>query len=159
MFLKIRIYPDPVLRKKSLKAGKIDSKTRELVENMLETMYASQGIGLSAPQVGVLKRISVVDIGDKEKRVFINPQIVKKKGRVMSCEGCLSIPGEYLEIKRSEKITVEALNENGEKFTIEADGLLARCIQHEIDHLDGILILDRISFWERIKRKLFTLFG
>jgi peptide deformylase len=155
MILEIRKYPDPVLREKSREVTEINDKIRELIKDMFETMYANQGIGLSAPQVGVLKRLAVVDIGDG-KRVFINPKIIKKKGRMISEEGCLSVPGAFVEIKRSKEITVEALNEKGEKFRVEADKLLSRCLQQEIDHLNGFLIIDRINFWNKFKRNLFS---
>ena len=153
MILEIKQYPDPVLEKKCREVEKIDERTKKLIEDMFETMYAHRGIGLAASQVGVSERIVVVDIGDGP-RVFINPKILKKKGKVLSEEGCLSVPGAFLKVKRAEKITVEALNEKGEKFDLEVNGLLSRCIQQEIDHLNGILILNKISILEKIIKKL-----
>lgn len=155
MKLEIREHPDPILREKSEEIKEVNDEIRDLIEDMFETMYANEGVGLSGVQVGVLKRISVVDTGDG-RRVFINPKIVRREKNIPSEEGCLSLPGVLLEIKRAEKITVEALNERGEKFELNADGLLSRCIQHEIDHLDGVLILDRISLWDKIKNKIFS---
>jgi len=154
MTLEIKTYPDSVLRKKCEEVKEIDEEIKVLIRDMFETMYANKGIGLSASQVGILKKIAVVDVGGDPK-VFINPKILAKKGKVISEEGCLSVPEVFLEMKRAKEITVEALNERGEKFTIEATGLLARCLQQEIDHLNGILILNRISFWNKIKRKIF----
>ncbi|RLC40170.1 MAG: peptide deformylase [Candidatus Nealsonbacteria bacterium] len=153
MILEIKKYPDPILRKKAREVKEIGEEERELIKNMIETMYAQRGVGLAAPQVGVLKRIVVVDIGEGP-RVFINPKIVKKgEGKEISEEGCLSVPGVFLKIKRWRKIKVEALDENGKKFKVLATGLLSHCLQQEIDHLNGILILDRMSFWQKLKRK------
>jgi len=154
MILEIKKYKEQVLKQRAREVEKIDDRIKELVKNMLETMYAHQGVGLAAPQIGVSERIAVVDIGEGPK-IFINPIILKKIGKIVSEEGCLSVPGAFLKIKRAEKIIIEALNEKGEKFKLEANGLLARCLQQEIDHLDGVLILDRLSFWKKIRRKLF----
>ena len=153
MVLEIKKYPDPILRKKAREVKEIGREEKELIKEMLETMYRNQGVGLAAPQVGVLKRIVVVDDGEGP-RVFINPKIVKKGGgKEVSEEGCLSVPGVFLRIKRWKEIEVEGLNENGEKVKVKARGLFARALQQEIDHLNGILILDRMSFWEKLKRK------
>lgn len=154
MTLEIKKYPDSALKRKSEEVKEVNEETRKLITKMIEAMHAKQGVGLAAPQIGVFKRILVLDVGEGHK-VFINPKIMSKRGREISEEGCLSVPGVFLKIKRAQEVTVEALNEKGEKFKVEADGLLARCLQQEIDHLDGILILDRISFWEKLKRKLF----
>lgn len=154
MILEVRKYKDQVLKKRAAEVKEIDGRIDKLIKDMLETMYAHQGVGLAAPQVGVSERIAVVDVGDGH-HVFINPIILKKIGKIVSEEGCLSVPGTFLKIKRAEKIIIEALNEKGEKFKLEANGLLARCLQQEIDHLDGILILDRLGFWAKLKRKLF----
>jgi peptide deformylase len=151
MILEIKKYPDPILKKKAKEVKEIGEKERELIKNMLQTMYSNKGIGLAAPQVGVLEKIIVVDVGEGP-RVFINPKILKKKGKEISEEGCLSVPGVFLKIKRWKEIEVEALNEKGEKVRVKAQGLLARALQQEIDHLNGILILDRISFLGKIKR-------
>lgn len=154
MILEVKQYPNQILRKKSRPAEKIIAEDNQLIEDMFETMYANNGIGLSACQVGKLKRIAVVDV-DGIRRVFINPKILSKRGKEKYEEGCLSLPGVFLKIKRAQEIEAEALNERGEKFTIKANGLLARCIQHEIDHLNGILIIDRVSLFEKMKKKLF----
>lgn len=152
MILEIKKYPNPVLRKKCKTVKEITEEDRKLIEDMTSTMYKNNGIGLSACQVGVLKRISVVDVGDgKGLRVFINPEITQKKGEIVFEEGCLSIPGLFLKVKRAKEITVKALNEEGKEFTLKADGLLAICLQQEIDHLNGILIIDRIPFFQRLK--------
>lgn len=155
MILDVRKYPDPVLNKKCEQVQSMDQE--ELIENMLETMYANQGIGLAAPQVGILKRILVLDVGDGS-RAFINPKIINGTGKAVGEEGCLSVPGTSLEIKRFEHVIVEAWNVNGEKFTVKASDILARCLQHEIDHLNGILILDKANFWQKTKKKISKIF-
>jgi len=153
----IKKYPDPILRKKSEEVKEINEEVRRLIRDMFEIMYKNQGVGLAAPQIGVLKRIAVVDIGSGPQ-VFLNPKILKKKGKEISEEGCLSVPGVFLRIKRAKEIEVEALNEEGESFRLRATDLLSRCLQQEIDHLNGILIIDRVSFWEKLKRKIFSPF-
>ena len=154
MILEIKKYPDSILKKKSEEVKEVNDGIRRLIVNMLETMYTDQGVGLAAPQIGILKRILVLDVGEGPK-VFINPRILARKGKEISEEGCLSVPEVFLKIKRAKEITVEALNEKGEKFRVEAAGLLARCLQQEIDHLNGALILDRINLWEKLKRRIF----
>lgn len=139
----VRKIGDELLRKKSRVVNEIDKRTATLISDMLDTMYASDGVGLAAPQVGVLKRIAVVDIGEGYY-VLINPEISKSEGEYIDEEGCLSIPGEFGEIKRAKKITVKAIDETGNKIELKAEDLLARVIQHEIDHLDGILFVDKI---------------
>ncbi|RME60260.1 MAG: peptide deformylase [Candidatus Dadabacteria bacterium] len=160
--LNIRIYPDSILREKSVEVAEFNKELKEFVANMAETMYANEGIGLAAVQVGELKRITVIDVESGEKRgnfqEFINPVIIEKEGSVKSEEGCLSIPGYRDTIKRAEKVKVEAFNCSGEKFTIECDGLLAICLQHEIDHMDGVLFIDHLSpvkrmFFEKWSKK------
>jgi len=142
--LKIITYPDPTLRKKSEKVKEVDNEIKDLIKNMIKTMEKNQGIGLAAPQVGVLKRI-IIALTDNGPKAFINPKIIKKtKETEIMEEGCLSFPGLFLEIKRWKGVEIEALDGNGNK--IKATGLLARILQHEIDHLDGILFIDRISF-------------
>jgi len=149
--LKIITYPDPTLRKKSEKVKEVDNEIKDLIKNMIKTMEKNQGIGLAAPQVGVLKRI-IIALTDNGPKAFINPKIIKKtKETEIMEEGCLSFPGLFLEIKRWKGVEIEALDGNGNK--IKADGLLARILQHEIDHLDGVLFIDRISFWQRLKIK------
>ncbi|AYD40013.1 peptide deformylase [Clostridium fermenticellae] len=138
----IRKYGDEILRKKSRKVDKIDDRIITLLDDMQETMYDSDGVGLAAPQVGILKRMIVIDVGDGIIRL-INPSIMSYDGNQVDEEGCLSIPGESKEVNRPYKVKVKALNEDGEDIIIEAEGLLARALCHEIDHLDGILFIDK----------------
>jgi len=146
---KVRIYGDPVLRKVAEPIDKIDDEIRQLAEDMLETMYANDGVGLAANQVGVLKRIFVVDLRQEENNVgpiaFINPVIRNPKGSETMEEGCLSIPGVRADVKRAREIDFEALTLDGEKITLHAEGLLARVILHETDHLNGRLFVDYLS--------------
>ncbi|PJA01099.1 peptide deformylase [bacterium (Candidatus Gribaldobacteria) CG_4_10_14_0_2_um_filter_33_15] len=151
MILELKHYPDPVLKKKAKKIKEFKEEDRKLIKDMIETMYKNKGIGLAASQVGISKRIIVVDVGQGPK-VFVNPEILKKQGREISEEGCLSVPGKFLKIKRYKEISVKALDENGKEFKIKADGLLSCCLQQEIDHLNGILILNRLSFWQKLKK-------
>ena len=120
-----------------------------LIKDMAETMYADSGVGLAAPQVGVSKRIILVDGEEDGLIVLINPMIIKSEGEAVAEEGCLSIPGIYSQVKRASKVTVKALNENGDPIEITKEALTARALQHEIDHLDGILFVDRIGRMER----------
>ena len=146
-------YPDPVLKRKSEEVGEVTDQIKQLAQDLKETMFASQGIGLAAPQIGVLKRIIAVQ--EKTPLVFINPRITKKSREItVEQEGCLSFPGIFLKINRAKEVEVEALDENGEKISFKAQGLMARVLQHEIDHLDGILCIDRLSFWQKLKIKL-----
>lgn len=135
---------DELLRQKSEPITEVNDEILRLVEDMFEAMEKGKGVGLAAPQVGILKRLFVVIADDEVRRVFINPQITATSAQLCDYEeGCLSIPGVWENISRPERITVQALNEKGRPFTLEADGLLARIIQHENDHLDGILYIDR----------------
>ena len=148
---KIFLHPDPVLRKVCLPVERFDTELAALVRDMAETMYAAPGVGLAAPQVGVTQRVFVVDARENGKdgpstlRVFVNPEITEKQGEVVWEEGCLSLPNVNADITRAERVVVKAFNEKGEPFTLEADGLLADAIQHENDHLDGIVLFDRLS--------------
>ena len=149
---KIIKYPDSVLRNKSEPVSEITEEIKKLGQDMVETMVAAQGIGLSAPQVGELKRVIVVQT-EKGPKVFINPQIIKKSKEMdLGEEGCLSFPKLFLKIKRPKEVEIKAMDGDGRK--IKAEGLLARILQHEIDHLDGILFIDRISLWQKFKLKL-----
>ncbi len=141
---KIRIDEDPVLRKKAREIRNVDDSIKKLIDDMIETMYDAPGVGLAAPQVGISKRLVIVDVGDGQGlQVFINPRIVKTEGPIEEgCEGCLSVPGIYGDVKRAFKVTVKALNRKGKGITLEATGFRARAIQHEIDHLEGILFID-----------------
>jgi peptide deformylase len=133
---------DDVLRKKAKTVENIDERTQILIDDMIETMYHANGIGLAAPQVGILKRIIVVDIGEGV-HVFINPEFIKQSGEITDYEGCLSVPGIKGQVTRPAEIAVEGLSREGKKIRIKASGLLARAICHEIDHLDGILFIDK----------------
>lgn len=140
-----------ILRQKAQEVTQIDGQTARLVKEMLETMHSGRGIGLAAPQVGILQRIFVVQLSEDIPRVFINP-VLKGVSPETSLyeEGCLSIPGIYADVKRPEMISIEALDEKGKPFHLDADGLLARVIQHELDHLNGVLFIDHLS---ELKRK------
>jgi peptide deformylase len=152
----IRKYPDPVLKKRALPVEDIDEALQRLIDDMLDTMYSAPGIGLAAPQIGESKRVIVVDVSAREEGrpliVLINPELVKAEGRIESEEGCLSVPGYVSKIYRAEKVFIKGLDREGKPVEIEADGLLARALQHEIDHLNGILFIDRMS---PIKREFF----
>lgn len=155
--LEIKTYPEKVLKEKASPVENINGQIQRLIDDMTETMYAAPGIGLAAPQVGVSKRIIILDVSvkDEEKMpliVLINPEIVNYEGETDSEEGCLSLPGYTTTVKRSEKILVRGLNREGMPVEIDGEGLLSRALQHEIDHLNGTLIIDRIS---SIKREFF----
>lgn len=156
--LDILTYPDPRLYKVAAEVTEVNDEIRRLVRDMAETMYDAPGIGLAATQVDVHKQVIVMDLSEDKSQlqVFINPKILSKCGTQDYEEGCLSVPGIYDVVTRAESITVEALNERGEKFTLEADGLLAVCIQHEIDHLLGKVFVEYLSGLKqsRIKNKL-----
>jgi len=139
----IRLYGGSVLRRKSREVKEINRDIQKLINNMAKLMYQNKGLGLAAPQVGILKRVIVADVGDGLVSL-VNPKILWRQGKDVMSEGCLSIPGINLEIKRSKEVIVEGLTKEGEKVQLGAVGLLARVLQHEIDHLDGILIVDRV---------------
>ena len=147
--LEIKEYGEPVLREKALPVKEITPEILNLIKDMAETMYTASGVGLAALQVGVPKRIILVDGEEDGLIVLINPMIIKSEGEVVAEEGCLSVPDIYSQVKRSSKITIKALNENGDPIEITEEGLIARALQHEIDHLDGILFIDRIGRMER----------
>ena len=147
---KIVIEPDPILRKESKTVEKVDDELRRLLDDMLETMYAAPGIGLAAVQVGILKRLIVIDISkDKDKKeplFLINPKITSKSKQTSTYEeGCLSLPGHFAEIERPAECEINFIDYNGKKKEIKANGLLSTCIQHEVDHLDGVLFIDYLS--------------
>jgi peptide deformylase len=156
--LTILEYPDERLRKKALPVEQVDESVARLVDNMLETMYAAPGIGLAATQVNVQKRVVVLDVSEEKDTplCLINPEVVEKSGSEEMDEGCLSVPGVFEKVSRSEKIKVRALDRDGNAFELETDGLLAVCIQHEIDHLDGKLFVDYLSPLKRqlVRKKL-----
>ncbi len=158
---KIRLDGDPILRKISREVEVVDDRIKQLILDMFETMEVNNGVGLAAPQVGVLRRVIVIDItgmeegkdekdNKEQKYALVNPVITVMSGEQCTDEGCLSFPNMFGKVKRPMNITVEALNENGEKITIEAEGLLAQAIAHEIDHLNGVLFVDIVekdSIW------------
>jgi len=161
--LTVHSFPDPVLKQKALPVKEFDEKLAELADNMLETMYEERGIGLAAVQVGVLKQLVVVDLKSgeedislREPRVFVNPHIVERSGETISEEGCLSVIEYRAEIKRAESIKLEFQDLQGEPRTMEAEGLLSICIQHELDHLQGILFIDHLPMLKQkmVKKRL-----
>ena len=156
--LEILEFPDPRLRTKARPVPKVDDGVRQLIDNMLETMYEAPGIGLAATQVNVHQRIIVVDVSENrdEPHAFINPKLKGLSGTIESDEGCLSVPGFYEPVVRAEHIHVQALSRDGKPLEMEAEGLLAVCIQHECDHLEGKLFVDYLSNLKRtrIRRKL-----
>jgi len=151
-------YPDPRLRQVAKPVGAVDDQIRVLVDDMAETMYAAPGIGLAAIQIDVARRVVVIDVSEtrNQLQVFINPQILERDGTQVFEEGCLSVPGIFDEVERARHIRVRALDRDGQAFELEADGLLATCIQHEIDHLDGKVFVDYLSRLKqsRIRKKL-----
>jgi len=148
-------WPDPVLAKRGEEVTEFDGELATLVEEMFESMYAAQGIGLAAPQIAISKRIAVIDVSfkknPKEKIVLINPEIIEREGKQLEEEGCLSLPEIREKVSRAEWVKIRAQDVTGKTFEMEGTELLGRCMQHEIDHLDGILFIDRIS---RLKREM-----
>lgn len=144
----IRVIGDPVLRQRAGEVTDVDGKVARLAADMLTTMYEAPGLGLAAPQVGVQKRLFVFDVGEGP-RVVINPQILESDGEVAYGEGCLSIPGLTFELVRPKKVHLVGYDLDGNELSIEADEIMARCFQHELDHLDGILIIERLSGEDR----------
>jgi peptide deformylase len=147
----IKILPNPVLKKKAKKVSSIDGSIKRLINDMFETMYEAPGVGLAAPQVGVSLRVICIGIppaeqdGEPEEHCLINPEVVKKKGERVVREGCLSVPGFYAEIKRAEQVTVKGKDRSGKEVRIKAEGLLAQALEHEIDHLNGVLYIDYLN--------------
>jgi len=156
--LTILEFPDPRLRTKAVAVAEVNDGIRRLIDDMTETMYAANGVGLAATQVNVHQRLVVIDVSEErnEPRAFINPEIISREGVEVSEEGCLSVPGSYEDVERAQMVTVRALDRNGVEFTLQADGLLAVCIQHELDHLEGKLFVDYLSELKRtrIRKKL-----
>jgi len=147
---KIVIEPDPILREKSKTLEKVDNELRKLLDDMIETMYAAPGIGLAAVQVGILKRLIVIDISkDKEKKnplFLINPEIISRSKKTSIYEeGCLSLPGHFAEVERPAECQIKFVDYDGKEKELQANGLLATCIQHEVDHLNGVLFIDYLS--------------
>jgi peptide deformylase len=142
--LRICTYPEPVLRKKAKKVSGIDKKVLRLIDDMIDTLHAAPGVGLAANQVGVPLRVIVVHEPEKEVVALINPEIVKKEGERVVSEGCLSVPGYQGEVKRSERVKVKAVDRNGKSIRIKGDDLMGQVLEHEIDHLDGVLYIDKL---------------
>lgn len=153
----IKKYPDKVLTKKTAPVDSFDKELQKLIDDMIETMYAAPGVGLAANQVGVSRQLLIIDTGIKEEQeaiiILANPEIIESEGECSSEEGCLSIPEYTTMVKRAEKVRVKGLDRHGVPLEIEAYGLLAKALQHEIDHLNGLLLVDRIG---RIKREFFN---
>jgi peptide deformylase len=153
MIREIVKYPDPILQKPTEPVTEFNDELRELVDDMFESMYAAHGIGLAAPQIGIAKRLTVIDLSfqknPEEKIVLINPQIIHKEGKQNEEEGCLSLPEIREKVSRAAKVRVRAQNVQGEWFEIDGEELLARAFQHEIDHLDGVLFIFRVSALKR----------
>jgi len=154
--LQVRRYGDPILRQKAESVAEVTPEVQRIIADMVETMYHQVGIGLAAPQVGIPIRLILVDDGSRGPRALINPAILERRGSIRGEEGCLSIPGIFGEVERSEWIRVEAKDAEGQLIAFEARGLQARVIQHEMDHLDGVLFIDRLPpvTRDRIKKKI-----
>jgi peptide deformylase len=147
VLLSILRYPDPRLRQRSAKVDRVNDRIRKLIKDMAATMYAAPGVGLAATQVNVHLQVIVIDISETrdQLRVFINPELLAASGEADVEEGCLSVPGVYEKVRRAERVTVRALDAAGELFTLEAEGMLAVCIQHEMDHLEGTVFVEKLS--------------
>jgi len=146
----IKLFGEPILRKKTKLVVQVTPQEQDVLSKMAQIMYEKEGIGLAANQIGIDKSMIVVDTGEGLYKL-INPKIIKKEGRQILEEGCLSLPGVCIKVKRAAKVRVEAINENGEPFDLESEGLMACCLQHEIDYLKGRLILDYASFFQRLR--------
>jgi peptide deformylase len=151
--LPIRTVPDPILRKKTKRVTTVDKSVKKLIADMLETLHADEGrAGLAAPQVGVSLRITVIGLPEEEDIVLINGQITRRKGERVVNEGCLSIPGYMGEVKRAEAVTAKGLDINGKEIRIKGEGLLAQALEHELDHLDGVLYIDKLTSPESLRK-------
>jgi len=149
----IRTLPDPVLRQKAKRVGAIDGSIKKLIADMLETMHADPGrVGLAAPQIGVSLRVIVIGMPDEEDIILINPEIVKKKGERPVTEGCLSVPGYFGQINRAESVTAKGRDLSGKEIRIKAEGLLAQALEHEIDHLNGVVYIDHLESMDELRK-------
>jgi len=148
----IRVLPNPILRQRSKRVRAIDGSIKKLIDNMLETMHAAPGAGLAAPQVGIPLRVIVIGIPEQEDIALINPQIVRRTGERVVNEGCLSIPGYVGEIKRAVSVTVKGRDQNGKEIRIKADELLAQALEHEIDHINGVLYIDHMESLDKLRK-------
>ncbi|MFC1977478.1 peptide deformylase [Chloroflexota bacterium] len=150
--LHIRVAPDPVLRQKAKRVRSIDGSIHRLISDMIETMHDAPGVGLAAPQVGISLRVIVVGLPEQAEIALINPQIVRRRGERLINEGCLSVPGYIGQLKRSESVTVKGRDPNGKEIRIKADALLAQALEHEIDHINGVLYVDRLESIDDLRR-------
>lgn len=150
--LPLRIVPDPVLRQRAKRVRNIDASLERLIDDMLETMPAVSGVGLAAPQIGISLQVAVIGIPDEEAIILINPQIVKRSGERLVEEGCLSVPGYRGEIMRAVTVTAKGRDRRGKEFRLKATGLLAQALEHEIDHLNGVLYIDHLESQDRLYR-------
>jgi peptide deformylase len=150
--LPIRIAPEPILRQKSKRVRTIDGSIRGLIDNMIETMHSASGVGLAAPQVGVPLRVIVIGMPEEEEIVLINPEIVRKSGERLVTEGCLSVPGYFGEIKRAQSVRVKGRDLSGKEIRIKAEELLAQALEHEIDHLNGVLYIDHLESTDKLHK-------
>ena len=148
----IRVEPDPVLRKRAKRVTNVDASIKKLIADMLETMKAAPGVGLAAPQVGVSLRVIVIGVPEQAEICLINPEIVRRKGERLVDEGCLSIPGYVGQLKRSEAVTVKGRDLSGKEIRIKADELLAQALEHEIDHINGVLYIDRMENMDSFRK-------
>jgi len=150
--LPIVTHPNPVLRRKAKRVTRVDESLDKLIDDMIETMHQASGAGLAAPQVGVSLKIAVIGIPEEEVIVLVNPEVVKKAGERIVVEGCLSIPGYRGEIKRAEQVTVKAFDRKGKAIRLKAEDLLAEVLEHEIDHLNGVLYIDYLESPEKLEK-------
>ena len=147
----IRVFPDPVLKQKAKRVRTIDGSIRKLIRNMIETMHSVPGrVGLAAPQVGVPLRVIVIGLPEEEDIAIVNPEIVRRRGERLINEGCLSVPGYFGEVKRAESVTVKGNDQNGKEIRIKADDLLAQVLEHEIDHINGVLYIDHLESMDKL---------
>jgi len=152
VIIPIRTVPDPILRQKSKRVRTIDKSIHRLIGNMVETMHSASGVGLAAPQVGTLLRVAIIGLPEQEDIVLINPAIVRRSGERLVNEGCLSIPGYVGEIKRALSVTVKGRDITGKEIRIKADELLAQALEHEIDHLNGVLYIDQLESMDKLRK-------
>ena len=150
--LPIRVVPDPILRQKAKRVRNIDGSIHKLIGDMIETMHAAPGVGLAAPQVGIPLRVIVIGLPEQEDMALINPEIVRRKGERVVNEGCLSVPGYVGQLKRSESVTVKGRDQNGKEIRIKAEELLAQALEHEIDHINGVLYIDRLESMDDLRK-------
>ena len=150
--LPIRIVPDPILRKKAKRVRSINGSIQKLINDMRETMHSASGVGLAAPQIGVPLRVIVIDIPEQEELSLINPEIVRTKGERLVNEGCLSVPGYVGEVKRAESVTVKGRDQHGKEVRIKADELLAQALEHEINHINGVLYIDQLESMDKLRK-------